>query len=147
MKRRGFLFGLVAAPLVPLVPAKAVAASAEPAVAVSRVLEWRGGARLTIQELIARARMRDVSAWGNEWRCLAEALAGSPLRFSDQTPVGNPFPLPIEDSGWRSWVDSRNVEILRVNRELSASRETKSADTSESGRASASDACPAGACR
>lgn len=88
MKRSGFLFGLFVAPLVPAVAKAAPDAAATRGHLIApellpRITPWRGGDRLTIQEIIARARAlppavvslkkdSQIHPWAEAWLQFAE---------------------------------------------------------------------------
>lgn len=172
-RRRGFLFGLFAAPLVPATVKAApetggteffqllrtyspepwckawLEVAAEHPAPISRIV---GGERVYDEEYLRRvfkdvtphiivddgdhARMVEVPSSYTDWKYLIEALADRPLRFSGEAPVGTPFPLPVDETGWRPWVDRRSVEIVRVREQAS----TTPSESCESSRTGPSDA-------
>lgn len=105
-RRRGFLFGLFAAPLVPTTVHQGVDDAAP---------------------LFDQLLTFPIGAWPEAWRSVARSTADLPHLLSGAAPVGKPFPIPTGEPGWRVWVDDNNVEILRVNYEVA----TTPADSSE----------------
>ena len=156
MKRRGLLFGLFAAPLVPVT---AASAARDDAAELLRALlsltpnPWtvrcaRSYSQAQLMEWFKEcpevmALDAPPPSWRTDWRFLIQSLINRPLCFSGEAPVGTPVPHAINESGWRPWFDRRGVEILRVREQAS----TTPSDSSEAFCTEPSDSDCAGSDR